>query len=296
MLVQSARVLALAALAAAAAVPASATATTPAIVTGPSPATKVKIFDPVGAPLGAQTPYTAGVVTGVRVAMGDVNADGADDFATAPRAGVARVKVYVGRTPVRALYAYGAGYSGGVNIALGDVTGDGRADIVTGPRGALGPNVRVYDGATGALVRSFFAYDAGYQGGVTVAAGDVDGDGRADIITGTQSGAGHVKAFSGATNTVIRSFLAYDATFTGGVNVAAGDVDGDGRADIVTAPVSGAGPNVKAFNGATGALLRSFFADSPSYTDGLDVAAADLNADGRAEIVTGRGPGLSAVK
>ena len=111
---------------------------------------------------------------------------------------------------------------------------------------------------------SFFAYDPAFGGGVTVAAGDVDGDGRADIITGAGPGGGpHVKVFSGADLSELASFFAYDAAFGGGVNVAAGDVNGDGLADIVTGAGLGGGPHVKVFSGADLSELASFFAYDP---------------------------------
>lgn len=65
---------------------------------------------------------------------------------------------------------------------------------------------------------------------------DLNADGYADIITGVgEGGFGHVKAFSGKDGSLLYSFLAYPG-FNGGVSVAAGDVDGDGRADILTCP------------------------------------------------------------
>jgi VCBS repeat-containing protein len=121
---------------------------------------------------------------------------------------------------------------------------------------------------------SFFAYDPLFAGGVHVAAGDVNGDGRADIVTGAGAGGGpHVKAFDGMTGVEIRSFFAYDPLFAGGVQVGAGDVNGDGRADIVTGAGPGGGPHVKVFDGVTGGLLMSFFAYDPAFLGGVFVGA-----------------------
>jgi Ca2+-binding RTX toxin-like protein len=89
-----------------------------------------------------------------------------------------------------------------------------------------------------------------------------------------------VKVFDGTTGAELRSFFAYWPTFTGGVRVAAGDVNGDGFADIVTGAGAGAGPHVKVFDGQTGAALHSFFAYDPSSTGGVFVAAGDLSGDG----------------
>jgi hypothetical protein len=188
--------------------------------------------------------------------------------------------------------AYAPSFLGGVRVAVGDVTGDHIPDIITAAGAGGGPHVKVFDGATGQEIMSFFAYNASFTGGVFVAAGDVDGDGRADIITGAGAGGGpHVKVFSGATGQEIRSFFAYDGGFTGGVTVAAGDLNGDGRADIVTGAGAGGGPHVKAFDAVTGAELQSFFAFAPEFTGGVFVAAGDFNGDGHTDIAVGAGAG-----
>jgi hypothetical protein len=180
---------------------------------------------------------------------------------------------------------------GGTALFVG-ITNTDPAVVVTGTGPGAAPHVRVLDGATGTELLSFFAYDAAFTGGVVVAAGDVNGDGRADIITGAGPGGGpHVRVLDGATGTELRSFFAYDPAFTGGVVVAAGDVNGDGRADIITGAGPGGGPHVRVLDGATGTELHSFFAYDPAFTGGVFVAAADVNRDGRADIITGAGPG-----
>jgi hypothetical protein len=105
----------------------------------------------------------------------------------------------------------------------------------------------------------------------------VDGDGHDDVITGAGAGGGpHVKIFSGATGQETKGFFAYHPNFGGGVRVGAGDLDGDGRADIVTGPGSGGGPHVLGWDGDTLSHLASFFAFNPAFSGGVFVAAPNL--------------------
>jgi hypothetical protein len=257
---------------------------------------------------------------GVNVAAGDIDGDGAIDLVTgAGPGGPAHVRVFTtsgsttgGHTPTlheaAGFIAYHPSFSGGVSVAVGDVTGDGVPDIVTGAGPGGGPHVRIFTALPqpsmpGVLSivehTSFFAYDPAFRGGVRVAVGDLDGDGVAEIITTPGAGGGpHVVAFSvtdpGAIK-VVSSFFAYDPAFTGGIFVAAGDVDGDGCDEIITGAGAGGGPHVIAFRADTSRLtvsvLASFFAYDPFWTGGVRVGAGDLDGDGRAEILTGSGPG-----
>jgi uncharacterized protein YkwD len=183
-------------------------------------------------------------------------------------------------------------YTIGVHVATGDVNGDGYDDLIVSAGSGGGPEVKVYDGKTGALIRDFYAYNSVFKGGVNVAVADVDGDGKADVVTGTGPGvAAHVEVFSGADNHLMDSFLAYNAGFLGGVNVAAGDVNGDGRADIVTGTGAGGSPHVEAFDGRSLQEFRSFFAYAPGFMGGVNVAVGDVDGDGKADIITGAGAG-----
>jgi hypothetical protein len=102
----------------------------------------------------------------------------------------------------------------------------------------------------------------------------VDGDQRDDIITGAGAGGGpQVRVFSGADSHRLAGFFAYDTGFTGGVRVAAGDYDGDGRADIITGAGAGQSAPVRVFDGDTGSRLANFFAFPTSFAGGVFVAA-----------------------
>jgi len=147
-------------------------------------------------------------------------------------------------------------YRGGVRVAAGDLNGDGIVDIITGS-GTGASHVKAFSGRDGSVLHSFFPYGDGFLGGIYVATGDVNGDGVDDIVTGAGVGGGHVKVFDGKTGAELASFFAFSPTFTGGVRVATGDVDGDGWSDIITG--SGAGSaHVKVFSGRSGAEIRSF--------------------------------------
>jgi len=100
---------------------------------------------------------------------------------------------------------------------VGDVDADGRADIVITPY-AGGPHVRIFNGDATVKNPGFFAYDQSLRGGVNVAVGDVDADGRADIITAPATGSSQVRVFDGAGNPMT-SFFAYNESFRGGLSL-----------------------------------------------------------------------------
>lgn len=147
---------------------------------------------------------------------------------------------------------------------------------------------------------SFFAYSSAYTGGVRVAIGDVNGDGYADLITGTGVGGGpHIKVFDlrGGQPVTIASFFAFEPTFMGGVYVATGDINADGYADVIVGAGQTGGPRVKVFNGAAGYAINTiapamdFFAYDPSFTGGVTVSAGNRDTQPGDEVITGAGVG-----
>jgi hypothetical protein len=169
--------------------------------------------------------------------------------------------------------------------------------IVTGAGAGGGPHVRVFRGDGTDTGVGFYAYDAAFAGGVRVGTGDLNGDGNDEIITGAGAGGGpHVRAFSqnGAPFQNI-SFMAYDPSFSGGVFVAAGDLFGDGQDEIVTGAGAGGGPHVRVFRydkdqNVLTAVGGGFMAYNPAFPGGVHVAVADVDHDGKDEIITGAGP------
>ncbi len=232
---------------------------------------------------------------GVRVASGDVTGDGiADVIVAAGPGGGPQVNVYDGTNLqlIHSFYAYNAAFNDGIFVAVGDVNGDGYADIITGAGQGGGPHVQVFSGLDYSNIASFFAYNPAFTGGISVASGDVNGDGYSDVVVGAGPGGGpHVLAVSGlqlsqGTQVVLASFFAFDPGINRGVFVGAGDYNGDIVSDIVVAAGPGGGPHIKVFNGSGTSLIDTFFAYDINFAGGLSVAMADINNDGVAEIVT----------
>src|SRR5262249_33864266 len=107
--------------------------------------------------------------------------------------------------------------------------------------------VQIYDSQTGHLMCKFFAFDPNFTGGVlvryvTVSSGP-GGPTQVKVIDGTKFN--QLQANGEIANSaLLASFDAYDPTFTGGVNIAVGNINGDKNLDLITAAGAGGGPHV----------------------------------------------------
>ena len=190
-----------------------------------------------------------------------------------------------------------------VRATTADVNGDGTPDYVNaaGPGGV--PVVTVFDGKTGNLLAEFLAFESSFTGGLFVAAADLDGDGKAEIVATPDLGGGsRVVAFSiaGGAATPRASFFGIDdPNFRGGARLALGDVNKDGTPDLLVAAGFGGGPRVALFDGKTvlgshTKLVNDFFAfpeDAQTLRNGVFAALGDVNGDGNADAIFGGGPG-----
>lgn len=129
--------------------------------------------------------------------------------------------------------------------------------------------------------------------GRSVALANLDGGAGAEIVTAAGQGeTPQIRAFSGAGEPVGTPYYAFERTFDGGVRLASCDVDGDGRDEIVAAQGPGGGAvRVIRVSGATYSVAADFTPFESGFLGGVFVACADVDGNGRGEIVTGAGAG-----
>jgi hypothetical protein len=282
------------------------------VLTGPGPGrlAEIRAFDASGTQQFNFQVYPDGYQGGVRVAACDFDGDGQAEILSVVGPGGAphvRLMKFDGAgqlvADLASFFAYDPGFVGGLFAACGDLDGDGVPEIVLGVDAGGGPHLRALrytppiphfppaPGNVTPLIEAF-VYDPGFRGGVRVAAGNVDGGDRDSIVIAAGPGGGpHVRVlrWDGSQLVEPAGFFVYDPGFTAGVFVAAGDVTGDGIAEIVTGADAGGGPHVRVFDGAGVDTGVSFFAYPPGFTGGVRVAAGSVG--GVPSIVTGTGAG-----
>ena len=141
--------------------------------------------------------------------------------------------------------------------------------------------------------QDFNLFENDFRGGVSVCAGDLNGDGHKEIVIGAGPGRrSEVRVYDHQgkkTNYVIYPF---DAEFLGGVDVACGDVNGDQKDEIAVAVASRESAHIKVYKADVNkTVLADFFGEPAAFRGGVHIALADLDGDHNAEILVSRGQG-----
>ncbi len=196
---------------------------------------------------------------------------------------------------------------GGVHLAMGDVDGDGLNEYVMGLDSGGGGWIAILDDSShqNVLLKwiqvEWNTYNAG-NGEVFPAVGDLDGDGKAEIVAGLGTGGqGWIEIFGNASTGYRHlewrqiSWSDYN-TANGTVHPAVGDLDGDGKSEIILGLANAGGGWIEVLQSAAGGYAHQLWLQVhwPEYNSSNGTtwpAAGDIDGDGRAEIVIGLGQG-----
>lgn len=272
----------------------------------------VRYFDSKGNFIFDTFPFQSDTVNGGgRVATADFNGDGrAEVIAGSSPGSPSQITIIDGFTEkqIFEMRPFEASFLGGIYITAGDLTGDGVPELIITPDEGGGPRVTVLDGKSFTVIADFFGIDdVNFRGGARAAVGDINGDGFGDLVVAAGFGGGpRVAAYDGQSLAnggklvkLFNDFFAFEQTLRNGVFVAAGDLDGDGRAELIVGGGPGGGPRVTAFDGAsllnnTQTIVANFFGGDPNNRGGVRIAVKDLDGDNQADLITGAGTGAGS--
>lgn len=244
----------------------------------------VAVFDGTnGGLLGAGVVFP-GLTGRLNLGTADLNGDGfADVLVTADTPG-APVRAFDVHNGLTAGFNAFPGVSGQVSVTGADLNGDGRDEIIVGIGGTgLGGRVAAFN-VDGSLFNYGGPVFPGFNGAISLAAGDFNGDGRDDVVVGTGPGlpGGKVKVISGVGG-VLADFVPFAPSVTSGVNVFVADGNGDGKLDVFVSLQGGSFPFLTGFEGTTGHFLAGAGFGFGTYT-GLLSGNAPSSTDGNMSV------------
>ncbi len=191
--------------------------------------------------------------------------------------------------PINVTAAAGASnwYEIGDMISVADYDGDGKSDIAKGSNTTSVNVLRNVVASTGAISTSSFSSAGNFTTGSAsfeIASGDIDGDGKLDIVSiGTSN-------FSILRNTSTSGTISFatkvDVAASYQYRVKLADVDGDGRLDVITSSNYSSNFNVYLNTSSIGTIS---FNTTPTSIGGLNgsrhITIGDINMDGKTDVI-----------
>lgn len=205
------------------------------------------------------------------IATGDVTGDGNQDIIVARGSSNNQARVSIFTEDGVLLTHWRTFHRGAIKVATGDVTGDGKSEIIVGSSKRQIATVRVYR-RNGDLLWEVSPFNDNPKSGLDVAAGDINGDGIDEVIAATGKGTtGRIAIISNDGSSILKRFKAFGKSFTGGINITAGDTTGDSLAEIIVGTQDNIAGKVKVFSGQGKSTGVSFKPFGDEFTGGVDV-------------------------
>ena len=250
--------------------------------------------------------YDSGGSLAFSVAVGDVNGDGRPDMLVANECassnncdGGVGVLLGNGDGTFQAAVTYSSGGYDADSVAVGDVNGDGKPDLLvanncTDNSCLNGASVGVLLGNGDGTFQAAMTYGSGGYQAFSVAVGDVNGDGKPDLLVANlcdgRCDNGTVGVLLGNGNGTFQAAVSYGSGGFDAGSVAVGDVNGDGKPDLLVA--NECGTDSSCINGGVGVLLGNgdgTFQAAASHGSGgyqaFSVAVGDVNGDGNSDLL-----------
>jgi Bacterial Ig-like domain (group 3)/FG-GAP-like repeat len=256
--------------------------------------------------------YGFGGFDSISVAVADVNGDGKPDLlvanycATSSNCNGGTVSVLLGNGDgtFQTAASYGSGGSYAISVTVGDVNGDGKPDLLVANHCATsdcgsGGSVSLLLGNGDGTFQTAASYGSGGWYAISVAVGDVNGDGKPDLlvanycVSSSNCSGGTVGVLLGNGDGTFQVAANYSSGGTDAYSVAVGDVNGDGKPDLLVANYCATFSNCN--GGTVAALLGNgdgTFQAAQSYDTAYgtqSIALGDMNGDGRLDVAAANG-------
>jgi hypothetical protein len=258
---------------------------------------KIKVFNREGKLISSFWAYRPEFKVGTSLALGDINGDSQPEIVTgAGKTGGPHIRIFnkKGKYLNWSVFAFDLNFRGGIDVATGDVDGDGIDEI--GVCQAQGGQAwcKVYKAnkeKTILFEKNVFGQP---ECGASIALGDVNGDGKDEIIVGSGPGKrnAEIKVFDLSGNEKPIVLHPFDSNFTGGLDLATGDVNKDGKDEIGVCQKSQGEAWCKVYQyNQSQTILGEWRAYPQGIACGASISLADINGDGKDEVVTSPGSG-----